>query len=63
MKSNIWWNLALEAQGYKLGGQKVPFGYQNDPLEDTLAPKILKMEPLGFLLAANGLKLEPFGVT
>ena len=36
MKSNILQNLALEAQGYQLGGQKVPFGYQNGPLEDTL---------------------------
>ena len=37
MTSNISQNLALEAQGYQLGGQKVPFGCQNGPLEDTLA--------------------------
>ena len=36
MKSNICRNLALEAQGYQLGGQKVPFGHQNEALEDTL---------------------------
>ena len=37
MTSNISQNLALEAQGYQLGGQKVPYGCQNGPLEDTLA--------------------------
>ena len=36
MKSNICRNLALEAQRYQLGDQKVPFGYQYEPLEDAL---------------------------
>ena len=36
MKSKICRNQVLEAQGYQLGGQKVPFRYQNEPLEDTL---------------------------
>ena len=35
-RSKILRNLALEAQGYQLGGQKAPLGYQNGPLEDTL---------------------------
>ena len=36
MTSKISQNLALEAQGYQLGGQKVPFGYQNGSREETL---------------------------
>ena len=47
MKSNICRNLALEAQGYQLGGQKVPFGCQNGPLEDTLATQDPRNKALG----------------
>ena len=35
-RSKISRNLALESQGHQHGGQKAPFGYQNEPLEDTL---------------------------
>ena len=47
MKSKTLRNLALDAQRYHLEGQKVPFGCQNGPREDTLGTQNHQNEALG----------------
>ena len=58
MKSKILRNLALDAQGYHLEGQKVPFGCQNGPREDTLGTQNHQHEALGMPFGHQGARIR-----